>query len=252
MSNIEDYNAKLDVIQSIPDEEVQTPTIPVDVYLQESENLHHWSIADAVKLATAGITQEMLDDIPVRAGALRESESLWFRDRYTQQQAQKEWLVRSPDAYDMRNQLLHTFRFAFRKDPVLLSRVSDIADGSGHADMIQDLNDLAVLGKANSELLTTIGFDLSLLDTAASVADELADLLAAANGDKVEKNASKTIRDKAYTHLKELVDEVRAAGKYLFWRNPNRLKGYTSEFWKRKNSRKSSAEPEEESESGNA
>jgi hypothetical protein len=135
---------------------------------------------------------------------------------------------------------------------VLLSRVSDIADGSGHADMIQDLNDLAVLGKANSEFLTAIGFDLSLLDTAASVADELADLLATANGDKVEKNASKTIRDKAYTHLKELVDEVRAAGKYLFWRNPNRLKGYTSEFWKRKNSRKSSAEPEEESESGNA
>jgi len=220
MGNIDDYNAKLDVIQSIPDEEVQTPTIPVDVYLQESENLHHRSIADAVKLATAGITQEMLDDIPVRAGALRESESLWFRDRYTQQQAQKEWLVRSPDAYDMRNQLLHTFRFAFRKDPVLLSRVSDIADGSGHADMIQDLNDLA-------------------------------DLLATANGDKVEKNASKTIRDKAYTHLKELVDEVRAAGKYLFWRNPNRLKGYTSEFWKRKNSRKSSAEPEEENEPAN-
>jgi hypothetical protein len=248
MGNIDDYNAKLDVIQSIPDEEVQTPTIPVDVYLQESENLHHRSIADAVKLATAGITQEMLDDIPVRAGALRESESLWFRDRYTQQQAQKEWLVRSPDAYDMRNQLLHTFRFAFRKDPVLLSRVSDIADGSGHADMIQDLNDLAVLGKANAELLTAIEFDLSLLDTAA---DEMADLLATANGDKVEKNASKTIRDKAYTHLKELVDEVRAAGKYLFWRNPNRLKGYTSEFWKRKNSRKSSAEPEEENEPAN-
>ena len=33
MGNIDDYNAKLDVIQSIPDQDVQTPTLPVDVYL---------------------------------------------------------------------------------------------------------------------------------------------------------------------------------------------------------------------------
>jgi hypothetical protein len=28
MANIDDYNAKLDVIQSIPDEDVQTPDYP--------------------------------------------------------------------------------------------------------------------------------------------------------------------------------------------------------------------------------
>ncbi len=248
MANIDDYNEKLDVIQSIPDEEAKTPSIPVDVFLQEAENLYKWSLDEAEALAAVGITQEMLDDLPVRAGACREAQSLWFKDRYSQQEAQKEWLVRSPEAYDLRDQLLHTFRFAYRKDPVLLSRVSAIADGTGHADMIQDLNDLAVLGKANTEPLSVIGFDLTQLDTAATAADEMADLLATANGDKAEQNASKTIRDKAYTHLKELVDDVREAGKYLFWRNPNRLKGYTSEFWKRKNSRKSTGEPEEESE----
>ena len=68
------------------------------------------------------------------------------------------------------------------------------------------------------------------------------------NVDKAEQNASNTVCDKAYTHLKALADEVREAGKYLFWRNPDRMRGYTSEFWKRKNSRKSSAEPDEDSE----
>jgi hypothetical protein len=39
--------------------------------------------------------------------------------------------------------------------------VSAITDGSGHADMIQDLNDIAVLGRENPDPLTAIGFDLT-------------------------------------------------------------------------------------------
>jgi len=249
MANIDDYNAKLDAIKAIPNENVLNPTLPVDVFLQEAENLHKWSNDDAVVLATVGITQEMIDDLPVRAGACREAQSNWFKDRYTQQEAQKVWGEQSPDAYDLRDELLHAFRFAFRNDSVLLGRVSAIAEGSGHADMIQDLNDLAVLGKENSDALTAIGFDPTKLDTAANTADAMADLLATANGDKAEKNESKVVRDKAYTYLKELVDEIREAGKYLFWRDKQRLTGYSSEFWKRKNSRKSNDELEPETDS---
>ncbi len=46
---------------------------------------------------------------------------------YSQQKAQKEWMTCSPVAYDMRDQLLHAFRFAFREELVLLSRVAVIA-----------------------------------------------------------------------------------------------------------------------------
>jgi hypothetical protein len=141
----------------------------------------------------------------------------------------------SPEAYAFRNDLLASFRFAFRKDDALLSRVSAIAEGSGHADLIQDLNDLAVLGRENPDPLTAIGFDLTQLDLAATRADELANLLAEANGDKADPNYSKTIRDKAYTHLKELVDEIREAGKYVFRNDKNRLKGYSSSYWKKQN-----------------
>ena len=34
------------------------------------------------------------------------------------------------------------------------------------------------------------------------------------------------MRDKAYTHLKQAVDQVRECGQYVFWRNEARLKGY--------------------------
>ncbi len=240
MANIDDYNAKLAEIQAIPDDEVKDPGMPVDVALQEAENLHHWSLDDAEKLEVVGIESSMIEDLAVRAGACREAQSIWNKDYRSQQEAQKEWAEQAPLAYDFRDDLLATMRFAYRKDDALLSRVSAITEGSGHADMIQDLNDIAVLGRENPDLLTAIGFDLDQLDLAATRADELADLLAEANGDKADPNQSKIIRDKAYIYLKVLVDEIREAGKYVFRKDQNRLKGYSSEYW-RKLHRKQSA-----------
>lgn len=244
MSNKQDYEAKLDAINAIPNDQVQIPAMPIDIFLQEAENLYHWSNDDAARLATAGITQEMIDDLPLRVGALREAQSIWFKDRYAQEEAQEEWKIQSPQAFDLRDELIHVFRFAFRKDPVLINRVNAIAEGNSNADMIQDLNDLAVLGKANIDAIKAVGAKPARLDEAATKADEMADLLAAANGDRAEQSEAKTIRDKAYTYLKELIDEIRDAGKFLFWRNPDRYKGYISNYWKHKNRTSASPEPE--------
>ncbi|WP_159519411.1 hypothetical protein [Sunxiuqinia indica] len=240
MANIDDYNAKLAEIQAIPDEEVKEPGIPVDVFLQEAENLHHWSLDDSDSLKVVGITKAMIDELPVRAGACREAQSIWNKDFRSQQEAQQQWGEQSPIAYDLRNDLLQSLRFAYRNDPALLGRVSAITDGAGHADMIQDLNDIAVLGRENTEPLLAIGFDLSQLDLAATRADELADLLAEANGDKADNNESKVMRDKAYTHLKALVDEIREAGKYVFRNDQKRLNGYSSQYWKKLHRKQSS------------
>ena len=102
-----------------------------------------------------------------------------------------------PEAYNLRNDLLASLRFAYWKDDALLSRVSAITGGSGHADMIQYLNDIAVLGRENLVPLTAIGFDLDQLDLAATRADALVDLLAEADGGKADSNASKIIRERA-------------------------------------------------------
>ncbi|MCY1720704.1 hypothetical protein OU798_10140 [Prolixibacteraceae bacterium Z1-6] len=233
MANIDDYNATLAEIQAIPNEEVKEPGMPVDIALQEAENLHHWSLDDADQLQVVGVTNKMIEDLAIRAGACREAQSIWNKDSRSQQEAQKQWGIQSPLAYDFRNDLLASLRFAYRKDDALLSRVSAITDGGGHADMIQDLNDIAVLGRENPDPLTAIGFELDQLVLAATRADELADLLAEANGDKADPNESKMVRDKAYIHMKELVDEIREAGKYVFRKDPKRLKGYSSEYWRK-------------------
>ena len=102
MANIDDYNAEIETIRAIPDDKTLEPAMPVDTYLQESENLAKWSLMDAEPLATIGITTEILNNLPVRAGALREAQSIWFKDRNTQLDAQREWAEAAPAAFAMR------------------------------------------------------------------------------------------------------------------------------------------------------
>lgn len=235
MANIDDYNAKIGEILSIPDNEVTEPNMPVNVALQEAENLHKWSLMDTEKLATVGVSAEKLNDLPVRAGACREAQSVWFKDRNSQLEAQRNWAAAAPEAFALRDELLHDFRYAYRNDPVILARVNEIAEGNSNADMIQDLNDLSVLGKNNTAPLVAINFVVERLEDAANASDELAEMLALANGDKSMQSETKMIRDKAYMYMKQLVDEIRDAGKYLFWKNEKRLKGYSSVYLRQKN-----------------
>jgi hypothetical protein len=234
--------ACLDKIKAITSEETLNPSLPINAFLQESEDLFHWTLEDLPLLINIGLSEEKRLGLNVRTGACRETQSLWNKDRRTTKEAEKQWLTISPLAYDLRDEMIHKFRFAFRNDPKILGRVSDIAKGTGHPDMIQDLNDLAVLGKKYENLLTPIAFDLTLLDRAAETSANCADVLAIANGSKQKGNEARVLRDQAYTYLKQSVDEFRAAGKYLFWKNEQRLKGYSSDYWRRKNALKSKEE----------
>jgi len=243
MSSTADYNELLPVISAISPADVLTPNIPIDVFVQEAENLFHWCSDDEGELTRVGLDWTLVATLPVRAGACREAQSLWNKERNTRQEAEQAWKDEAPAAFGLRDQLIHTFRFAYRKFDGLLSRVDEIAQGDTNADMVQDLNDLSVLGKANSEPLVIINFDMPLLDTAADVSDRMGDLLGATNGERKEVSEAMLIRDKAFTYLKQAVDEIRECGKFAFWRTPDRLKGYNSDYWKQQ--KKSTPEKEQ-------
>ena len=229
----ENFDAKLTTLEAIPAAEVKAPTMPVDISLQEAEDLFTWAAEDQAALEAKGLDwATYVADIPVRAGALRYAQSEWMKERFGREEASRVWKEESPKAVEMRNDLLADLRFAYRKDANLMGRVRAIAEGTGAADMIQDLSDISVLGKSNTAGLQAINFDLTKLDVAEQRADELAELLAKANGVLLENASAKDMRDRAYTHLKEAVDEVRDCGKYVFRKDPNRYKGYISRYKK--------------------
>ena len=230
MSNQDELDACLVDIQAIPDDEVKEPNMPVDTFVQEAEDLFAWCQEDIPELERRGLSEDHIMQLPLRAGACRRTQSLWMKEGRSLDQ----WNAQASKAYDMRDGLIHDFRFAFRNYDTLLSRVNEIAAGDGHDDMVQDLNDLAVLGNDNQELLLAISFDLTKLETATLLSDEMAELLALTNGSKGEGSEAKYLRNRAYTYLKMLVDEVRTVGKYVFWKDERRLKGYSSNYWRKK------------------
>jgi hypothetical protein len=113
-----------------------------------------------------------------------------------------------------------------------MKAVRAISPIGGHAKMIKDLNDLSILGKDNTRLLEAINFDLSLLDKAAQTSREMAVLLDEMDRDRERDKHSeaKKIRDQAYTHLKEAVDEILETGRYVFRQDKRRSRKYASEY----------------------
>jgi hypothetical protein len=224
------FEQELPHIQAIPEKNLTYPAIPVDVALQEAEDLLVWCLPDVNQLAKAGLDKKLVDNLPARIGALRHIQSQWQKDYRSLEEAQKEWALKSPAAYDLQTELIHHFLFAYYKEPDLHARTQKIAEGSGHADMIQDLSDLAALGKANQKPLVTIHLDLSLLDKAETMSQQMAVLLANANGKRMEDNKMRLLRDKAFVYMKEAVDEIRRCGQYVFWRDEQKRKGYYSKY----------------------
>ena len=234
----QDYEALSGEIRSIRDEETLSPTMPVAVYLQESEDLFEWCRADRQALERVGLDWALVDGMPQRIGAARYAQSAWNTVRFTRREAQQQWDAQSPIGYDLRDELVHHFFYAFRRDARLVGRVRAIDDGSGGADLVQDLSDLATLGRKNAGLLEAVGIDPDLLDRAVALSGELADLLAVARGVRGESPEARLVRDKAFTYLKLAVSEIRQTGRYVFWRSPERVKGYASEYNRRLNRRR--------------
>lgn len=224
------YEQLLPQLEAMGADRIKQPNMPIDTFLQEASDLEVWMQEDLPKLTAVGVSQATIDALPVRTGALRYAQSEWTRERNSKEEATRQWEAQSSEALDLKNELEHAFRFAFRKHPDLLSKVHEIEDGTGHADLVQDLSDLSVLGKANEALLQSINFSTEKLDDSASISEGLSKVLAAMNGERMENSAGKTLRDKAYTLLKETVDEIRQAGKYALWKDPERLKGYKSMY----------------------
>ncbi|MCP4147612.1 MAG: hypothetical protein GY757_07670 [bacterium] len=243
MSNKEYYEQKLETLQAIPVPKIRIPNhIPIAVYIQEAENLYGWCREDSEELERVGLSREMVEDLPIRTGALVEAEARWNNIRVTGTEAAKEWAEASVAGHRLRKELLNQFKYAFRNTPDLFRALKAIRTGESHADMLQELNDLSVLGRGQTQLLSEINFDMALLDEAAEASDLFSEIHAKAASDRDLIDDCKVIRNQAYLHLKEAVDAIRSAGKFAFSTNNDRQKGYFSFHLQQKRARRTKKE----------
>lgn len=230
MSDLSDYTDLLPALQAIPQQDVLKPAMPITLFIQEAMDLYHWSMDDKDLLLATGFDEQWLDALMVRAGALSEAEKRWRLANNLREVAEAEWMEKSPPAFAFRDELVHIFRYVFRKNSAVLSQVREIAEGATNVDMIQDLKMLAALGRQHTSTLEAAKFDIERLSAAETMAENIATLLAKTNGERLADHPDRVLRDRAYTYLKEAVDEVRDCGKYVFYKNPSRWKGYVSGY----------------------
>ena len=233
MTDQNDYDALTGVFENLDTTSLKFPAIPMGVYLQEAADLYAWMQADKDKLVGAGFDWQAAEGLPTRIGAARHAQSIWKACRFARAEAQKQYAEESPSAFDLRDTIVHHMLFAYRAQADVLGRVQAVMEGSGNADMLQDLSDLAVIGRTYPEPLQKINFDVDQLTQADETVLRLSPLLATATGETSLDNEAKLNRDRAYTYLKEAVDEIRAVGQYVFWRNRTRARGYGSEYLRR-------------------
>jgi len=232
---------------SMPAEVISAPNLPMAVAIQEANDLltHISSPPIGDKLLSVGLPPTHADSLARAVRAAKEAQSEWVlvRDR-TKSERQRE---REQAAHRLRLDLLAAARWNLRGDRVALGTLSAIAQGEGVADLAQDLNDLAVLLEQRASRFDP---DHSF-DVQRAVADARAharELSAGTSEERLqtEQATAKDLRDRAFSYLDQLVDEIREAGRYAFRRDPQALKPFHSRYLKRRRSRTRDTAVEEE------
>jgi len=226
MSYKEDFEQWSDQIQNVSLEDVKVPNRPVDEIVSRCETLAVDAAEDRDVLAGAGLNVSLIDQLNPLSGALRYCQAEWMSEYRARKEAQIEWREESPQAYALRDELLHHFSFAYRDRDDLLNKVSRIREGYSNADMVQDLLEAAILGEKNPEPLVAINFNMDLLSQARNVSLRMSELLAAANGANDESSETKLLRDKAFTLLDEVDKTIREFGRYVFWKDDEKRDRY--------------------------
>ena len=151
--------------------------MPVGIYLHECENLHTRASVDLPELTAVGMAAELLAKLLPNTGALRTAQSNWEELNTVRDEAKEAWKTEWPAFLEFRNDLIDHMEFAYRNNEALLKKLTAIKQGDSHADAIQDMANLSVLGKANLAPLETINYNVTLVDKAAEEADKMSGLL---------------------------------------------------------------------------
>ena len=180
------------------------------------------------------------------SGALRQAGANLSKE----EERRNAWLKESPEAFALRDMLVHDFLFAYRNLPDILSNVRSSTKGQCNADMVQHLANLGEIGREYKEELEAIGFDLSLLDKASALSARMGDILGEIQSGTVNGKNVRRIRLQAYTLLKNMMSEVSKYGKYVFYDDEVRYSGYTISYNAKKRRQKEEvtleAEPQRE------
>jgi hypothetical protein len=217
----QDYQLKLPIITAISENQIKTPTMPAMEYIREADKLQDRCQEDKAVLMAGGLDWDIVTDIPTRVGAYYNAECI--------SEAIIQWNEISESITAHLDSLLPVFLSAYRANSYLLGRVENIA-ACRYIDQPKALLDLVGLGADHPGYMDD-NFDANEWFTNALFLQGRYNYLKRKVGDKEHRKRIRTIRNQAFTHLKEAVDEVCARARQVWQENDAPLNGYRTPYF---------------------
>ena len=243
-TSLDDLTAFKPEIKTVREQDIISINTPYRHYIQESQLLSRRFTGNKTDLEAGGMDFKIVEKIIPLAGACRELHSQVANITLPSTSALNQWRAATEEADELQYDLKEAMYYAFRNFPELLAKVSYLRTGGSNEDLIQDLNDFAVLGRANSELLTAVGYDLAHVERAAELAKEMADLYAQVTLDRNISPERTVLRNKAFTLLKKVIDELNMQARFILRANKEKAAEFIINPPRKKPSKKVAAEPE--------
>ena len=204
------------------------PDIPVAVAANEIASLARLAKSQQPRFTAIGLGPDVIDTLALFGRRLVALEKAWgkARDGVKLTPAQKK-LRDEAELLDAR--LVAGGRWACRKDADALRDLTEIADGSGLVDSIQDLRDLVVFWAAHPGELARTDITAKDLSRATFLADSL-DVAAASEASNVDAARALDLRNRAFWAGDEAAKEVREGGRYAFRGEPKVAAKFISRY----------------------
>jgi hypothetical protein len=212
------------------------PTMPVETAVREARSL--FDVVDLRRDEFTGLATfdvAFIDALPVLATKLSDAESAWLRQKLVATAASVRPVRDAAEGF--RSDFLASARYMLRNDPPAIQLLDQIAEGSGLDDLTEDLEEIARLGEERQDVLAA---DKQLPKELPAYARSLAQKLSTVKESPAAQAALEQ-RNRVFWLLDQAVGEVRAAGRYLYRKEPKTLALMGSDYVNRRAQRSRSA-----------
>jgi hypothetical protein len=163
----------------------------------------------------------LLEELPARATALDKAELAWASARKIQLPTLRKKLRKQ--AEELRSDTIAALRHFALQDTTTQAKLDRIVEGSGLADLIDDLKKLAPLVDRHRPLLGRSGLPEQAAEQLAGLASSLEEATENESAERAgneEARQALALRNRAYWHLREATDEIRECARYAFRNEP--------------------------------
>lgn len=218
--------------------------VPVATILLEAQELQ--GVLGKLKkrlLSGSRLQESLLDGLGTRIEALDGAEGRWSEHRTLLLAGNKKKL--RAEAEELRSDAIAALRHFAPGAPRTQAQLDLIVEGSGIADLIEDLKKLQPLLRSHSGELEKAQLPPKAGERLLALARALEEASSEAAGERVSSDEARqalALRNRAYWWLREALDEIRECGRYVFRKEPDKARLFRSSY-SRKNQKSPASKP---------